>query len=159
MSATYEAQLRREASAVRKLPGSVWREDRVTAALATLLILGLFLDGWNHINLQEGKLGGFFTVWHGLLYLGFSSTAVWVITRNPHLYRRGVAAGPDARPFLGVKLRYPLAVAGIGLATVGLLGDLVWHEVFGQEEGVARVIGPFHILLFAGSGLLITGPF
>jgi hypothetical protein len=159
MSATYEARLRRDASAIRKVPASAWREDRVTAALATLLILGLFLDGWNHINLQEGKLGGFFTIWHGLLYLGFSSTALWVITRNPQLYQRGVAPGPDARPLMGIPLRYPLAVAGIGLATVGLLGDLVWHEVFGEEEGVARVIGPFHVLLFAGAGLLITGPF
>jgi hypothetical protein len=135
----------------------MWREDQVTAALASLLILGLFVDGWNHINLQDGKLGGFFTPLHGLLYAGFTATAIWVITRNAHLFRPGTPPRPGARPLFGVMLRYPLAVAGIGLATIGLVGDLVWHEVFGEEEGVARVIGPFHIVLFTGAGLLITG--
>jgi hypothetical protein len=158
-SALHEARLRREASGLRKLADSTWREDRITALLASLLILGLFLDGWNHINLQNGELGGFFTEWHGLLYLGFSATALWVITRNSHLYRPDVRTPPGARPILGVPLRYPLAVAGIALATVGLIGDLVWHEAFGEEVGVARVIGPFHIVLFTGAGLLITGPF
>lgn len=157
-SAVYEARDRRDASVLRKLPGSMWREDHVTAALASLMILGLFLDGWHHINRLEGKLGGFFTLWHGPLYAGFAATAVWVITRNSHLYRRG-AVPAGARELLGVPLRYPLAVAGIGVATVGLAGDAFWHAAFGEESGVAKVIGPFHILLFTGAGLLITGPF
>jgi hypothetical protein len=154
----HELELRRAASDARKLPGSRWHEDHVTAVLASLLILGLFLDGWNHINLQDGKLGSFFTPWHALLYTGFSATAGWVLTRNAHLVQRSKEPGPWAQDFLGLKVRYPLAVAGIGLATVGLIGDLIWHSVFGQETGVARVIGPFHILLFAGAGLLVTGP-
>ncbi|MCA1700337.1 MAG: hypothetical protein LC790_16135 [Actinobacteria bacterium] len=131
----------------------------MTAALASLLILGLFVDGWNHINLQDGKLGGFFTPWHGLLYTGFSATAIWVISRNMHVFGREAASSERARPLAGVLLRYPLAVAGIAVATVGLFGDLAWHELFGEEEGVARVIGPFHLLLFTGAGLLITGSF
>jgi hypothetical protein len=155
-TAAIEAMRRREASAVRKLPGSRWREDHVTSALAALLIFGLFLDGWNHINLQDGELGSFFTFWHALLYAGFSSTALWVVTRNSHLYRKDAPPRPGTRDFLGVPLRYPLAVVGIGVATVGLFGDLVWHSVFGEETGVARVIGPFHIFLFAGAGLLVT---
>ena len=32
----------------------VWREDFVSALAALTLVLGLFLDGWNHINLQNG---------------------------------------------------------------------------------------------------------
>jgi hypothetical protein len=159
MSGEVEAQTRRDASVSRKLPGSLWREDHITAALASLLILGLFVDGWNHINLQDGKLGGFFTPWHGLLYLGFSATAIWVVSRNRHLLEPGRQVPAGARTFGGFALRYPLAVTGILVATFGLLGDLVWHEVFGEEEGVARVIGPFHLFLFTGAGLLITGSF
>lgn len=55
---------------------ATWREDLVTSILATALVAGLFLDGWNHINLQNGALGGFFTVWHGLLYAGFTATVL-----------------------------------------------------------------------------------
>jgi hypothetical protein len=137
----------------------VWREDLIGALAALTLVLGLFLDGWNHINLQNGALGGFFTPWHGLLYAGFTFAAIWVTTRNPHLYRRG---GPEPSAYLyrfrGIPLRYPLAVAGIIIATGGLLGDIVWHSVFGTENGVARVIAPFHLLLFFGASLLIAAP-
>jgi hypothetical protein len=62
-----------------------------------------------------------------------------------------------ARKLGGIPLRYPLAVAGVGIATFGLFGDIIWHSVFGQETGVARVVGPFHIFLFTGAGLLVTG--
>src|SRR5918911_4569603 len=73
--------------------GGPWRDDLVAAVLGTTLVCGLFLDGWNHINLQNGALGGFFTIWHALLYAGFSATAGWVISRNPHLYGRGRPKG------------------------------------------------------------------
>src|ERR671934_1151255 len=63
-----------------------WRDDLIASLLATSLVFGLFLDGWNHINLQNGALGSFFTIWHALLYAGFTATTAWVITRNPHLY-------------------------------------------------------------------------
>ena len=80
---------------------AIWREDLVTSLLSTLLVIGLFLDGWNHINLQNGALGGFFTIWHALLYFGFNGTALWVITRNPHLYDRGARPAPYFHKFLG----------------------------------------------------------
>ncbi|MEA2272211.1 MAG: hypothetical protein QOI98_919 [Solirubrobacteraceae bacterium] len=131
----------------------------MTSALGAVMVIGLFLDGWDHINLLDGKLGSFFSPWHALLYAGFSATAVWVLLLNQHLIRRSVAPGPHAQDFLGVPLRYPLAVVGIGIATVGLGGDLIWHSAFGEEAGVARVIGPFHTLLFAGAGLLVSASF
>jgi hypothetical protein len=134
-----------------------WRDDLIAAGLAATLVFGLFLDGWNHINLQNGALGGFFTIWHGLLYAGFTATALWVVTRNPHLYGRGEAQ-TYYHVLLGVPLRYPLAVAGLGLATIGLIGDVGWHTAFGEEEGVARVIAPFHLLLFAGAAALVAAP-
>jgi hypothetical protein len=57
-----------------------------------------------------------------------------------------------------VPLRYPLAMTGLGLATVGLFGDIAWHAAFGEETGVARVIAPFHLVLFAGAALVVTAP-
>ena len=136
---------------------AIWREDLVTSLLATLLVVGLFLDGWNHINLQNGALGGFFTIWHALLYAGFNGTALWVVARNPHLLRRGEPA-PYFHKFLGIPLRYPLAIGGLAIATVGLFGDIAWHTAFGEETGVARVIAPFHLLLFAGAAGLVSAP-
>lgn len=137
---------------------AIWREDLITSLLATLLVAGLFLDGWNHINLQNGALGGFFTVWHGLLYLGFNATALWVVTRNPHLYTRSAKPAAYLHPLVGIPLRYPLAIGGLALATVGLFGDIGWHTAFGEETGVARVIAPFHLLLFAGAAGLVSAP-
>jgi hypothetical protein len=138
--------------------GGPWRDDLVAAILGTTLVCGLFLDGWNHINLQNGALGDFFTIWHALLYAGFSATAGWVISRNPHLYATGRRPKWYFHRVLGVPLRYPVAVAGIVIATIGLFGDLLWHTAFGEETGVARVIGPFHLLLFAGAVGLVAAP-
>jgi len=137
---------------------AIWREDLITSLLAILLVAGLFLDGWNHINLQNGALGSFFTIWHALLYAGFNATALWVVTRNPHLYTRSAKPAPYFHPVLGIPLRYPLAIGGLALATVGLFGDLIWHTAFGEETGVARVIAPFHLLLFAGAAGLASAP-
>jgi hypothetical protein len=138
---------------------SPWRDDLITALLGGTIIAGLFLDGWNHINLQNGALGGFFTPWHAALYAGVGATATWVLTRNPHLYLPGRAPQQYLRPVLGVPLRYPFAIVGLGLATVGIIGDAFWHTFLGEEEGVARVIGPFHLLLFAGAAGLLAAPF
>jgi hypothetical protein len=136
---------------------ATWREDLVTSILATALVAGLFLDGWNHFNLQNGALGGFFTIWHALLYAGFTATALWVLTRNPHLYSRE-SPKPYFHVILGVPLRYPLAIVGLAMAMVGLMGDVAWHTAFGEERGVARVIAPFHLLLFAGAAGLVSAP-
>ena len=133
-----------------------WREDLITGLLSTTLVAGLFLDGWNHINLQNGALGSFFTVWHALLYAGFTATFLWVATRNPHLFVQGVRPEPYFHRFLGIPMRYPLAMLGFVLAMVGMFGDLLWHSEFGEENGVARVIAPFHLLLFAGAAALVS---
>jgi hypothetical protein len=53
---------------------------------------------------------------------------------------------------------YRLALVGLGVAFGGLGGDIVWHTVFGVEDGIARVIAPFHLFLFTGAGLLLTSP-
>jgi hypothetical protein len=136
----------------------IWREDLVAVLLSSTVIMGLFLDGWNHLILQKGRLGSFFTPWHGLLYAGFAANAAWVVSRNKHLWTKGVPTNPAFFAVGRFRLRYPYAVAGIGLVFFGMVGDLVWHTVLGEETDVARVIAPFHIVLFTGAALLIAAP-
>jgi hypothetical protein len=158
-AAAHEVPREGQAGDSSDTPFALWREDLIAALLSSTLVLGLFLDGWNHINLQRGALGSFFTPWHAMLYTGFAGAAAWVLTRNPHLYLRGRATKPELYRLLGIPLRYPFAVAGIALATVGVFGDAIWHAVLGAETGVARVIAPFHLLLFSGGASLVAAAF
>ena len=124
-----------------------WREDVMTGWCSLLLVLGLYLDGWNHINLLDDGLGPFLTPWHGVLYLGFAVTAGWILTRHQ---RRG------AWSLQAVPPGYRLALVGMGLAMVALAGDAVWHTLYGEEQGLARLISPFHLVLFTGACLLVS---
>src|SRR3954451_12478268 len=96
---------------------TTWREDMVAALTGGLLVLGLFLDGWNHLNLQNGEAGSFLTPWHGLLYAGFNACAIWAITRNPRLKAMLLPAGLPQLPALTAPR---LAAAGLGLAGAGM---------------------------------------
>lgn len=136
----------------------IYREDAIAALLSVTVVGGLFLDGWNHLNLQNGRLGSFFTPWHGLLYAGFSANAMWVIYQNQHLWRADIPENPAFHRVGRYRLRYPFAMAGLLAVLAGMVGDLVWHTLFGEETNVARVIAPFHILLFLGAVLLIAAP-
>src|SRR5437868_1442624 len=109
-------------------PRAIWREDLITSLLSVALVTGLFLDGWNHINLQNGALGSFFTIWHALLYTGFSATFAWVVTRNPHLFVAGSLPAPYLHRFLGIPLRYPLAMAGFVIAVAAFMFQ--WLSAF-----------------------------
>jgi hypothetical protein len=119
----------------------------MTGWCSLLLVLGLYLDGWNHINLLDDGLGPFLTPWHGVLYLGFAVTAGWILTRHQ---RRG------AWSLQAVPPGYRLALVGMGLAMVALAGDAVWHTLYGEEQGLARLISPFHLVLFTGACLLVS---
>jgi hypothetical protein len=124
-----------------------WREDVMTGWCSLLLVLGLYLDGWNHINLLDDGLGPFLTPWHGVLYAGFTVTAVWILSRNQRRGAWSLAAVPPG---------YRLALVGIALAMVALAGDAVWHTLYGEEQGLARLISPFHLVLFTGASLLVS---
>ena len=147
------AQLRAADPAPRHLSGgprsrrASWREDVMTGWCSLLLVLGLYLDGWNHINLLDDGLGPFLTPWHGVLYAGFAATAAWILTRHQ---RRG------AWSLRAVPPGYRLALVGMGLAMVALAGDAVWHTLYGEEQGLARLISPFHLVLFSGACLLVS---
>ena len=120
-----------------------WWEDLVTGWCSLLLVLGLYLDGWSHGNGVDGGL----TPWHGVLFLGFSVTAAWILTRNQ---RRG------AWSLRAVPAGYRLALVGVGLAMVAVAGDTVWHTLVGGGQGLGRLISPFHLVLFTGACLLVS---
>jgi hypothetical protein len=123
------------------------REDVVTGWCSLLLVLGLYLDGWTHINLVDDSSSPFLTPWHAVLYLGFAATAAWILTRNQ---RRG------AWSLRAVPPGYRLALVGVALAMVAVAGDDVWHVLYGSEQGLGRLVSPFHLVLFTGSCLLVS---
>jgi hypothetical protein len=124
---------------------ATWSEDLVAGWCSLLLVLGLYLGGWNHLN-RSGD-GPVLTPWHGLLYLGFAATAGWILSRHQ---RRG------AWSLRAVPPGYRLALVGVGLAMVAVAGDAVWHTLYGVEQGLARLVSPFHLVLFAGASLLVS---
>jgi hypothetical protein len=133
-------------------PRSTQREDLVTVLLATWLIGGIGLDGWAHSNLER-QLESFFTPWHAVLYSGFVATALWVLwlvqTRRAE-HRTWTQAVPRG---------YGLGLVGVAVFAVGGVGDLLWHQVFGIETGIAALLSPTHLLLFTGVALLLLAPF
>jgi hypothetical protein len=126
------------------------RQDAVTVALSTWLMIGLFVDGWAHNNLA--RLETFFTPWHALFYSGFTATALWVL----RLVTRNLRPGGDWRA--AVPAGYGLGLAGLGMFAVGGGSDLVWHTLLGIEVSIDALLSPPHLLLFAGMALILTSP-
>jgi len=141
-------------AAAKPAPQISLRENLVTALLASLVIVGLYVDGWRHINLADNRAGAFLTWWHVPLYIGATVTGLWITTRNQRLRdllrgRFDIAAVPAG---------YRLGVVGMGLLTLGAAGDAVWHTFYGIEQGIERTLSPFHIVLFTSAALILGSP-
>lgn len=73
--------------------------DRWMVALSAWLLVGLFVDGWAHVNLRS--LESFFTPWHGLFYSGFFAVAAlidrthrqWTVRRAFRAHAADATAG------------------------------------------------------------------
>lgn len=119
--------------------------------LGTWLMIGLFVDGWAHNNL-DATLETFFTPWHGLFYSGFTACAAWLAW---------VSVGPGARGRGRevVPLGYGLGLVGLAVFAVGGAGDLLWHTAFGIETDIDALFSPTHLLLFLGILLIVGSPF
>lgn len=129
-------------SSTRSRPRLTRREDAVTVACTTWLILGLFVDGWAH---NHQKPESFFTPWHALLYSGFLATATWLWSRYER--HRGVAVG------------YGLGYVGAAVFAAGGVADMIWHLVFGIEVDLEALLSPSHLVLFTGGLLILSSPF
>jgi hypothetical protein len=109
---------------------------------AAWLVLGLFLDGWAHLN--RPGLETFFTPWHALLYSGAAAMFGWQLLRR------------SARPASSDR-RWQLA--GAGLFGVAGAGDMAWHHAFGVETGLSALLSPTHLLLLFGGLIGVTAPY
>jgi hypothetical protein len=121
-----------------------WHEDLVTGWCSLLLVLGLYLDGWGRDPVGDGPV---LTLWRWVLAAGLAATAGWILTRDR---RRG------AWSLRAVPAGYRMALVGLALAMVAVAGDAVWHGRFGPEQGLARLVSPFHLVLFAGACPLLS---
>jgi hypothetical protein len=129
-------------------------EDAITTVLAAGIILGGATDGWAHVNrLDAVQAEGFFTPWHGLLYSAFTATAAWTFWlayrrrhAHPRWWRDGWPAG------------YRLGALGVVIFMVAGFFDMIWHTVFGIETSIDALLSPSHLLLSAGSVMLMTSP-
>ena len=113
----------------------------VTGA-STWILVGLFVDGWFHIN--SPGLETFFTPWHGILYSG---VAVAIVVHLAERLRSG-----------GLPQGYRLSlVAGLVVSLAGFV-DMVWHTLLGVEADLPALLSPPHLLLITAGTLVFAGP-
>ena len=131
-------------------PAGSLRFDWLYIALSTLLIGGVFLDGWAH---NHGKVDqSFFTPWHAVLYSGFAILAAflaWTLFNN---HRKGYAWRKAIAPGYGA------SAVGAAIFAIAGVGDLLWHTLFGIEKGIEGEISPSHLALALGAFLILSGP-
>jgi hypothetical protein len=131
-------------------PTTSWRDDLITALFSAWLLLGLFIDGWAHNNLDE--LESFFTPWHAVLYSGFVVTAAWTLW----LVVRGMRQRLTGH--VAVPVGYGPGLLGVGLFAAGGIADLVWHTVVGIEVSIEALVSPPHLALLTAGILIVTSP-
>ena len=110
-----------------------WSEDVVGGWCSLLLVVGVYLDGAGLAPVR------------GILVVALGVTAWWILTREQR---------PGHWSLRAVPATYRVGLVGVGLAMVGVAGDAVWLGLFGVTQGVARLVSPFHLVLFAGACLL-----
>jgi len=123
--------------------------DVIAAGLGLLMVSGVYLDGWAHLN--RPGLETFFTPWHAILYSGFTLLAVFTGLVG---LRRGGRFGWSWSPPYG----YGPAAAGVLVFAAGGVGDMLWHEIFGIEVAIDALVSPTHLVLLIGGMLMVTAP-
>lgn len=132
-------------------PAASWRFDMVAVGLASLMIFGVFFDGWAHNNVPD-LIETFFTPYHAVLYGGYTLLAMFLAVSHVRNIQQG-HSWTRALPY-----GYWLSLIGVAVFSIGGVGDLLWHEAFGFEEDLEALLSPTHLVLAIGAGLMITGP-
>ena len=126
------------------------RYDWLINLLCAVFVGGLYLDGWAH---NHGRVDeSFFTLWHAFFYSGYLLVAIAFAAAVVVNRTRG-----HSLP-LSIPDGYRLTGVGLFVFAAGGVGDMVWHVLFGIEEGAEALFSPTHIVLGLGIGLTITGP-
>ena len=124
--------------------------DWLMAALSTVFLGGLYLDGWAH---NHGKVDqSFFTPWHAFFYAGFALTALVLLVSAAVNWRRGYTSRA------ALPAGYGLALLGTAIFAAAGVGDLIWHTLFGIEEDFEALVSPTHLMLGAGLALMVSAP-
>jgi hypothetical protein len=119
------------------------RFDRVAITLCYWLLVGAFLDGWAHAHDMADT--SFLTPWHLVFYSGYLAVTSYL-----------VASWARAR---ALPTGYGLSLLGALLFACGGAADVLWHGLFGIEQGVEALLSPPHLMLAGGVGLIVGGPF
>lgn len=139
-----------DARAIEGLPADNLRLDWAMALISCAIVFGLYIDGWAH---NHGKVDdSFFTPWHALLYgaVGLSGLALVIC------HFRNVSKG--FRWSKALPAGYTLSLIGFFAFGAGGVADMLWHEIFGFEEGIEALISPSHLYLALTGLLIMTGP-
>jgi hypothetical protein len=131
-------------------PHAGWGTNLATALLAAWLVAGVYVDGWAHNT--RPTLETFLTPWHGLLYSGYTVTALWI----GHQATRHRTAGrpwPD-----GIPHGYGLGLLGAAAFGLGGLADAAWHALRGVEADLQALLSPPHLLLFTAGLAIVSTP-
>lgn len=134
-----------------KAPHSYLSYDWAFLVPCTWLMLGITLDGWAHNHIPS--LETFFTPWHGVLYSGYLSIAMFLLVTLVLNHRRGYTW------IVALPAGYGLSLFGTAIFAVGGLLDLLWHILFGIEKNVEALLSPTHLILAFGAVLMLGGPF
>ena len=139
-----------DGSTRRDRRASTEAEDAAAAAVSVWIVVAIHLDGRAHVRELPDS---FFTWWHLLLYSGvgaaFALLALMLVRGQPPGHARSAARLPSGYGWSGIGVLL-LAAAGVS--------DLLWHSVFGVEEGIDALLSPTHLLLFTGALLMFAGP-
>ncbi|MFE6615922.1 hypothetical protein [Amycolatopsis sp. NPDC057786] len=126
-------------------------EDIGAALLGLWIVVAVFFDGRAH---WLGLPDSFFTPWHGALYGGLAALGGWLVVMG---WRRRTGSSV-LTAFFAPPEGYGWALIGAAMFAAGGAADIAWHEIFGIEAGIDALLSPSHLLLFAGAGLLLSGP-
>mgnify|MGYP002762100056 CR=1 FL=1 len=112
-----------------------------TSICSFIITVGLYLDMWDHTNLQ---VESFFRFSHYVFYTGIGLTTVLLVSLwllDKHRTKS-----------------FKFSLIGLTVFFLGVVGDSTWHIFWGFEDGIAGLISPTHSLMFLGWSILSLSP-
>lgn len=115
------------------------------------IFVGLYLDGWAHINISE-TIEDFFSPWHGVLYSGLFASIMVLGVAYAINWRKGY------HWLRSLPQPYMTSLLGAVIFLVAGNLDLIWHAIFGFEENIEMLVSPSHLILAVGGVVMMSGP-
>jgi hypothetical protein len=131
---------------------SAWTRDLVSALIGLWIIVGIYIDGWAHVNLLD-RIESFFTPWHAIFYSGLLAFAIWIGILLLMLRQPGDT--PQA-VFKRLPTGYLAGAIGGAIFAVGGAADMLWHTLLGIEASIDALLSPPHLVLLTGVLLMAT---